>query len=121
MKNEVIYRYDSSSDVLGIKVNRRFRYHQTVEIDDVTLLDFDVGDVPVSLEVIDASKRFNFPPKSMNDITSLSLDVCVDEKSIALKASVSVLVDGTQRTHKLESSTCNQYDISNGKTRFELA
>ena len=65
---EVIYKYDSSSDILGIKVNRDFTYDETVEMDDGLLLDFDVNNVPVSLEILDASKRLNLPKKCFNNI-----------------------------------------------------
>ena len=66
--HEVICRYDSDADILGIKVNHDFSYEETVEMDDGMLLDFDVDNVPVSLEVLDASQRFNLPKESLNNI-----------------------------------------------------
>lgn len=51
--------------ILGVKVNRKFQYKETVEMDDSILLDFDVNDVPTSLEILDVSKRFNLPKNSL--------------------------------------------------------
>ena len=100
---EVIYKYDSFSDVLGIKVNHEFQYGETVEMDDGILLDFDLNNVPVSLEVSDASKRFNLPKKSFDDIVFFKMDVCVEEKSISLNAVFCVLVDNIESTQNMES------------------
>lgn len=83
---KVIYRYDILSDVLGIKVNRNFQYDETIEIEDGILLDFDVDDIPVSFEILDASKRFDLPKKSLDNIYCINVDVFVDEKSIAVNA-----------------------------------
>ena len=53
---EVEYKYDSSVDVLAVKVKRDFTYNETIEMDEGVLLDFDVNNVPISLEILDASK-----------------------------------------------------------------
>lgn len=60
---EIIYRYDDSSDTFGVKVAHEFQYDKTVEIDDGLLLDFDENNVPVSLEILDASKIQSFKRK----------------------------------------------------------
>ena len=51
---EVICRYDVASDILGVKSNKKFEYRETIEMGDGLLLDFDVDNVPVSLEILDA-------------------------------------------------------------------
>ena len=58
---EVEYKYDYTYDVLAIKVTRPFKYNKTVEMDEGVLLDFDADNVPVSLEILDASKRLDVP------------------------------------------------------------
>lgn len=49
-------------------------------------MDFDVDDIPVSFEILDASKRFDLPKKSLDNIYCSNVDVFVDEKSIAVNA-----------------------------------
>lgn len=48
--------YDESADILGIKATRDFTYHETIELDEGLLLDFDEDNVPTALEIHDASK-----------------------------------------------------------------
>lgn len=78
------YMYDYSSDVLGVKVKNDFIYHETVELEDGVLLDFDKNDVPVSLEIMDASKRFNIPKSSLNDLKFFNMTVVVDNNLLQL-------------------------------------
>ena len=63
-------------------------------MDDGLLLDFDVDNVPVSLEILDASKRFNLTRESLKNIIFFKMEVSIDEKSISLKAVVGVLIIG---------------------------
>ena len=97
------YMYDYSSDVLGVKVKNDFIYHETVELEDGVLLDFDKNDVPVSLEIMDASKRFNIPKSSLNDLKFFNMTVVVDNKFITINVVIGVL----------ESFTVNKYGIPN--------
>ena len=90
------YMYDYSSDVLGVKVKNDFIYHETVELEDGVLLDFDKNDVPVSLEIMDASKRFNIPKSSLNDLKFFNMTVHNNENK-----------------QILESFTVNKYGIPN--------
>lgn len=108
---EVIYLYDSSSDVLGIKVSRDFQYAETVEMDDGLLLDFDVDNVPVSLEILDASKRFNLAKESFKNIICFKMDVCVDEKFISIDATLGVLVENVENTQVVKSFASNMTNI----------
>lgn len=118
---EVIYKYDLSSDILGIKVNRDFTYDETVEMDDGLLLDFDVDSVPVSLEILDASKRFNLPKESFNNLVCFKMDVCVDEKSISIKAVIGVVVGDVENKQNMESFTSNYCKIPNIVSHLALA
>lgn len=118
---EVIYKYDSSSDILGIKVNRDFKYDETVEMDDGLLLDFDVDNVPVSLEILDASKRFNIPKESLNNIICFKMDVCVDEKSISINAMLGVVLGDVENMQNMVSFTSNYCNIPNIVSHLALA
>ena len=118
---EVIYRYDSSSDDLGIKVTRDFRYDETVEMDDGILLDFDVDNVPVSLEILDASKRFGLDKGSLKNIICLDVDICVDEKSISINATIGVLIDEIEKRQIFESHASNYANIPEIVAQLALA
>ena len=107
------YMYVYSSDVLGVKVKNDFIYHETVELEDGVLLDFDKNDVPVSLEIMDASKRFNIPKSSLNDLKFFNMTVVVDNKFITINVVIGVLIHNNENKQILESFTVNKYGIPN--------
>ena len=118
---EVIYRYDSSSDTLGIKVTRNFEYDETIEMDDGILLDFDVDNVPVSLEILDASKRFDLDNGSLKNIICLKADICVDKKTILINATIGVLIDDVENKQIIQSYASNYAKIPEISTQLALA
>lgn len=107
------YMYDYSSDVFGVKVKNDFIYHETIELEDGVLLDFDKNDVPVSLEIMDASKRFNIPKSSLNDLKFFNMTVVVDNKFITINVVIGVLIHNNENKQILESFTVNKYGILN--------
>ena len=107
------YMYDYSSDVFGVKVKNDFIYHETVELEDGVLLDFDKNDVPVSLEIMDASKRFNIPKSSLNDLKFFNMTVVVGNKFITINVVIGVLIHNNENKQILESFTVNKYGIPN--------
>ena len=120
---EVICKYDSDADILGIKVNHDFTYGETIEKDDDEIddnTDFDIDNVPISLEVLDASKRFNLPKKSLNNIVCFKMDVCIDEKSISINAMVGVLINNVENEQFLKSHTSNYSNLPNTSVKLAL-
>lgn len=117
---EVLYDYDYSADNLGIKVNHSFQYGETIEMEDGLLLDLDVNDVPTSLEILDASKRFNLPKDSLKNIVFLNVEICIDDKSIVINAVIGVLIDNVKNKQSIESFACNNYNIPNSVTQLAL-
>lgn len=117
----VIYRYDSLSDNLGIKVTRDFEYDETIEMDDGILIDFDFDSIPVSLEILDASKRFDLDKECLKNIICLEIDISVDEKSISVNATIGVLIDEIENKHVFESSTSNYANIPEISAQLALA
>ena len=117
---ELIYKYDRHADILGVKVNRKFHYGETVEMDEGLLLDFDVNRVPVSLEILDASKRFNLPGDSFENVVFFKMEVCIEEKSIFLNAVVCVLLNDIENTQNIASFTSNINNLPNMDVKLAL-
>lgn len=117
---ELIYKYDGHTDILGVKVNRKFHYGETVEMDEGILLDFDVNKVPVSLENLDASRMFNLPRDSFENVVFFKMEVCVEEKSISLNAVVCVLLNDIENTQNIASFTSNINNLPNMDVKLAL-
>ena len=108
------YMYDYSSDVLGVKVKNDFIYHViSYFIKNANKFDFDKNNVPVSLEIMDASKRFNIPKSSLNDLKFFNMTVVVDNKFITINVVIGVLIHNNENKQILESFTVNKYGIPN--------
>lgn len=118
---EVEYLYDESADILGIKATRDFTYHETIELDEGLLLDFDEDKVPTALEIHDASKRLNVPKNSLNELVFFHMKVTVDTKSISINAIFGVLIQNKENKQELESFTSNNYNIPNMEANLVTA
>ena len=118
---EVEYMYDESADILGIKATRDFAYHETIELDEGLLLDFDEDNVPTALEIHDASKRLNVPKNSLNELVFFHMKVTVDTKSICINAIFGVLIHNKENKQELESFTSNNYNIPNMEANLVTA
>lgn len=118
---EVEYMYDESADILGVKVTRDFTYHETIELDEGVLLDFDEDNIPTALEIHDASKRLDVPKNSLNQLIFFNMKVTVDVKSITINAIFGVLIHGKENQQKLESFSSNHYNIPNMEANLVTA
>ena len=113
---ELDYNYDSSCDVLVVKVKRDFTYAKTVEMDEGVLLDFDINNLPISLEILDASKIFKVPKGSLNNPSSFNMKVCVNEDSIKIDVRMRLLNEYHHENTKLDSLVNNYANIPSMET-----
>lgn len=60
------YEYDSELDIIDIKVKQKYKYKESIDLDVGAYLDFDESYFPVSLEILDASKRINVEKEFFN-------------------------------------------------------
>ena len=118
---ELDYNYDSSCDVLVVKVKRDFTYAKTVEMDVGVLLDFDINNLPISLEILDASKIFKVPKGSLNNPSSFNMKVCVNEDSIKIDVIMEVVIDYHHENTKLDSLVNNYANIPSMETTLSSA
>lgn len=49
--------YDCSLDIYTITVDEEFEFGKSLEIDDGVILDFNKDNIPISIEILDISKR----------------------------------------------------------------
>ena len=118
---ELDYSYDASFDILVVKVKRDFTYAKTVEMDEGVLLDFDINNVPISLEILDASKIFKVPKGSLNNPSSFNMKVCVNEDSIKIDVIMEVVIDYHHENTKLDTLVNNYANIPSMETTLSSA
>lgn len=113
---ELDYSYDASFDILVVKVKRDFTYAKTVEMDLGVLLDFDINNLPISLEILDASKIFKVPKGSLNNPSSFKMRVCVNEDAIKIDVRMRILVNYHQENTTLDYLVNNYANVPSIET-----
>lgn len=80
--------------------------------DDV-LLDFDINNIPVALEILDATKKINVSKQYLNKINSFNLEVEVTEEIIRINALFGFVIHNKKNSHELNSLIDNYSHIPN--------
>lgn len=96
--------YDSHTDVLAFQIKNDYEYSESIELDNGILLDFDNNYIPVSLEILDASKKLNVPKYSLHKV-NLNMEINIDKNIISVKAIFEVNI------HEKKQST--NFNLSN--------
>ena len=112
------YKYDNTYDVLAIKVKRPYNYSKTVEMEEGVLLDFDSQNIPVAIEILDASERFNVPKYSLKDLICFNMNVSINPKSININMKVGVIIHNEEQSHCIDMFTTNFTSIPSLETEL---
>lgn len=117
-------RYEHHFDTLLLRITKPYKYKESVEIGEGIILDFDEENVPVALEILNASKIFKVPKYALNKPTEnigVHMGIKVDEKSICLKADFAIKLHNNRQDYSVESFTANNSQIPNLTTELATA
>lgn len=64
--------YDSNLDIYTITVDEDFEFQKSLEIEEGVILDFDENNIPISIEILDISKRLSI---TKQDVASSSISM----------------------------------------------
>jgi uncharacterized protein YuzE len=118
---EVDYKYDGEVDALFIHVKNEFSYATSVELDNNVILDFDKKNVPVVLEILNASKILKTTKFSLRNIQDINVNINVSDESISLKLDLTVLIHNKNRIQKVDTFTSNDIGIPSIQTELVTA
>ena len=99
--------YDHHFDVLGIRVVDDYTYNRSIELQEGIILDFDENNVPVALEILDASKLLKLPKKHYLTDRSISMHIEVSEELITVLLNVEIKIHNKEELKPIEFSTIN--------------
>lgn len=112
--------YDHHFDVFGIRLVDDYKYKKSVELEEGIILDFDENNVPVALEILDASKVLKIPKKQYLDKrTCVHMNICINDEVIAVKLTIGIKVHNKKESLPLDLLTIN--DINAPSMQTELA
>ncbi|WP_295620547.1 DUF2283 domain-containing protein [uncultured Methanobrevibacter sp.] len=118
---EVEYFYNKSIDTLGIKAKRDFQYWETIEMDEGILLDFDMGNVPTALEILNASKKLNVSEESLENMKCFNMKVRIDKESILMDAIFGFMIQNKENEQELNYFIENIFDFAPTETELLIA
>ena len=76
---KVTTEYEESLDIYTITVDEVFEFGKSLEVEDGVILDFDKNNIPISIEILDISKRLDIEKKEVASSTIDMKIVCTGE------------------------------------------
>ena len=71
--------YDMSLDIYTITVDDDFEFNKSLEIEDGVILDFDKDNIPISIEILDISKRLSIKKQEVATSNVTMKIICTGE------------------------------------------
>ena len=105
-------------DLMNIYDDNGFKYWQTVEFEDGLYIDFDKSGIPVSIEILNASKKFKLKSEILNS-SKLKAEVKISDESIKLKIHATVK-NAKIGSKIIEAETPNTYNIVSNEYNIKI-
>lgn len=113
--------YDYLTDSLFLYSDEEYRYKKSVRITDDLILDFDQDDVPVALELLNASKILHVKKSSLNEPVGLDMQIRVGEDTIKLEGIFLISIHKNEIPKSLNKETPNRTNLTASGAHFATA
>ena len=113
--------YDYVGDSLFLYVGDDYQYKRSIRLTDDVILDFDDKDVPVALELLNASKLLHVKKSSLKEPVGLDMNICVGEDRIRLEAQIFVLIHKKEISKPLVEEIANKANLAATQVHFAIA
>ena len=105
-------RLNDYPNILDLKMDD-FEYSKTVTVEDGVYIDFDNKGLPVAIEMISASKKFQLLERQCKGVE-------MEGKIVITRKWISIVIKVPQYSRIYEKETQNAYGISRGEFEFEI-
>jgi len=112
--------YDYKYDILDLIIDENYEYQRSLELEYGVILDFDTQNRPVSLEMLDASKKLNLNKNNLIN-PNIHMSVIVDKESIKLEVEVFYQIHNQKQTQPFDLNIKNEYNIPSIQTELASA
>ncbi|WP_406534728.1 DUF2283 domain-containing protein [Methanobrevibacter sp.] len=102
--------YDYDLDIYSITSCEDFDFKRSLEIEEGIILDFDINDIPISIEILDISERLNLNKKQ---VQSSNAHMKVKSSKDILEVCITFYVKIQEReiSETIDSKIVNSYNI----------
>jgi len=88
--NHCYYEYYNDNDILDIYRVKDYKYKTSLELEEGVILDIDKNNIPVSLEILDASEVFQIKDKNLlSKIHGIDMKIEVTKEVIMVDVDLS--------------------------------
>jgi uncharacterized protein YuzE len=113
-RNIDIWNYDIETDILFFRDNS-LKYHSSIDLGDL-IVELDENDMPMGMELLNASLNFNIPKIILRNIKNVSAEINTTEKMIEVKIKISVVSRNANIEKVSVSSGINDINLQPGQT-----
>lgn len=113
--------YDYQGDSLLLFVDQNYKHKKSVRLTDDVILDFNDKDVPVALELLNASKILNVKKAALTLPIGLDMHIYVACDCIKLEAEILVTIHEKQVQLPLIKETANTANLMANEAHFARA
>ena len=112
------YDYDYQNDSLFLHITDDYHYKRSLRLDEDIIIDFDVDNVPVAMEILHASKRFNTPRLSLRNPIGLNMHIEIGDDYIHIKAAFEINIRNKFIPLELNAEGENSINLPSQATHF---
>lgn len=113
--------YDYQGDSLLFNITEDYKYRKSVRVNDNIIIDFDENDVPVALELLNASKIFHVKKSSLTHPVGIDMRIAVGEDLIRLEAKFRISIHQKPTPLSLNKEVTNDKGLSTCEAHFAEA
>lgn len=113
--------YDYRGDSLFLYVDEDYNHKKSIRIIDDIIMDFDNNDIPVAIELLNASKMLNIKKSALKQPIRLDINIHVGKDVIKLEANFLISIHKKQVQMPLVEEIANKTNLVANETHFERA
>ena len=102
--------YDYLLDIYTITVRKNFKFGKSLELEEGVILDFDENNVPISIEIIDISKRLGINKNILKSANTQMRIIC-NKTILEVKINFLYKIHEKEFNETIRSKIANNYNL----------
>lgn len=107
---ETINEYDYNLDIYTITVKEDFKFGKSLELEEGVILDFDENNVPISIEILDISKRLGIK-KSIINAADVQMKIICNHEILKVTINFIYKIHEKEFNETIDSKIANNFNL----------
>jgi uncharacterized protein YuzE len=113
--------YDYVGDSLLFNITEEYNYKRSLRLTDNIIIDFDEKDVPVALELLNASKVLHTKKSFLTHPVGIEMFIGIGEETVTLNAKFTISIHHKKTPSVLNEQIANDINLSACEAHFGQA